>query len=304
MAPALRADSGITVVIPAYGHCPHLPDVVAALLGQTLPPDQILVGHSGSHDPSGDLEPLDPRVRVLHRDDRMFAGAARNHAAGQARGDWLAFVDSDVRPDPTWLESFADAVRTHGEDCYFAGSLAYARSGGYWGLCLWMIEMGSQHPYLPGGEVPSMAGANGFVKRAHFEAVGGFKDGLHIGEDAALQRELRQRGLKIRFWPGAIARHFNISGFGHFRSHLRPLGAGAARLRRQYAFRGSAAARHPVLALGLFPLRLAQIYARVMRWGRGYRLLLLALTPGLVLGLGIWTAAFFGVAMSARGDDR
>lgn len=293
----------VSVIIPAYGQCEHLVEVVDALLRQTVQPHQILIGHSGSGDPSETAGAMDPRVEVFHTDKRMFAGAARNHAAEYASGDWLAFLDADVIPDQDWIEAFLQAVELYGDANYFAGSLGYAQSGGYWGLCLWMIELGSQHPYMPAQEVQSMGGGNGFISRSNFVAVGGFPRDMKIAEDSFLQRRLRERGITIRFWPRAVGCHCNIGGLGYFLNHLKPLGENAAYIRQIFQYKGSAAARHPVLALGLLPARLLLIYARVLRWGTGYRLMLLGLTPGLILGLATWTNAFIRGSRKRNADD-
>lgn len=302
MNSAEHVERNISVVIPAYGRCEHLAHVVGALLTQTIQPREILIGHSGSNDPSEILESMDTRVKVFHSENRMSGGAARNRAAEHASGDWLAFLDADVLPDAKWLEAFLNAVDTLGDACYFAGSVGYVRSGGYWGLCLWMIEFGSQHPYMPAREVQTMGGLNGFVARSHFNDAGKFPVHEMTGEDAFFQRQLGANGLSIQFWPCAVGRHFNITGFQYFITHIAPLARGSARMRRRFSYRGSIAARNPIFALGLLPARLVQIYARVLRWGRGYRLKLLWLTPGIVLGLAQWTASFAREAGSVDDD--
>lgn len=49
--PASETPLDVSVIIPAYHHCPYLPQVIAALLQQSFAPRKIIVSHSGPHDP-------------------------------------------------------------------------------------------------------------------------------------------------------------------------------------------------------------------------------------------------------------
>ncbi len=47
--------------------------------------------------------------------------ANRNHAAAQAKGDWLVFTDDDCLPDKDWLKAFAEAIQAHDDVFAFEG---------------------------------------------------------------------------------------------------------------------------------------------------------------------------------------
>ena len=92
IAPADNLDSAqtvspadVSVVIPAYGECPHLPAVLAALARQIVRPREIIVIHTGPHDPSAELAGRDGRLTVIHQDDRLYAGAALEQGDGGDR---------------------------------------------------------------------------------------------------------------------------------------------------------------------------------------------------------------------------
>ena len=73
--------TGTSVIIPAYGHCPHLPTVLRALLEGSVRPIEIIVSHSGPDDPTADIAAISDTVSVLHHADRLLGGAARNRGA-------------------------------------------------------------------------------------------------------------------------------------------------------------------------------------------------------------------------------
>ncbi len=296
------AEADVTVVIPSYGPSPHLPKVIAALRTQTLHAKAIIVAHSGAADPSGSLARADAAVQILHRPQRLFAAGARNLGLREVRTEWVAFLDSDVVPAPGWLAALLEAARG-APNRFVAGSIGHAVSGGYWGLCLWAIEFSGVHPYLPDGEVQGGASANLLARTADVRRAGGFDETFAAGEDSLLAARLRESGSGNWFCAAARGAHVNIPGWRHCLSHLFWLGGWSARCRRRVRLRGSAAAHVWPLALGLWVAKLTLIYARVLRWGKGQRLLFLALLPGITLGLLVWNCGFLrGLLGTADGS--
>jgi GT2 family glycosyltransferase len=287
--PAPVAD--VTVVIPAYGPSPHLPQVIGALQSQTIPPRAIILAHSGSTDPTALLSRTNKNVQVLHRTERMLAGTARNLGLGKVRTEWVAFLDSDVVPAPGWLAALHGAT-SETPNRFVVGAIDYAVSGGYWGLCLWATEFSGVHPYLPDREVQGGASANMLIRTVEARRAGAFDEAFAAGEDSLLAANLRHAGLQNWFCAAAQGAHVNISGLRHCLSHLVWLGRWSARCRRRVRLRGSAAVNFWPLALGLWLAKLGLVYARVFRWGKGRRLLFLALAPGIVLGLLAWNFGF------------
>ena len=297
----MQGTEDISVVIPGYGVCAHLGEVIAGIGRQQPAPREIIVVHSGDGDPSGDLPPAmnGVPVRVVHVDGRLFAGAARNRGAALAQSTWLAFVDSDVLPAGGWLAALAAASRDDPDACYI-GAIDFARSGGYWGLCLWTIEFGSVHSYMPARIFENGPSANMFLSKQAFADAGGFPDAFQVAEDAMLQSRLRAAGLKIRFLPGARVGHYNIGGLRHTLRHIARLGVGGAEVRGRDAMRGSLAVRGPVLAVGLWLARFALIWLRTVRWAPRLVPRLLVLTPGILLCLWFWNAGFIKGALRQR----
>lgn len=98
-----------SVVIPAYNAARHLAETLDSVLGQTLPPHEILVIDDGSTDDT-------PAVvakfagRVAHvRQENCGVSAARNNGLARATGNWVAFLDADDLWEPRFLEA-ASAV--------------------------------------------------------------------------------------------------------------------------------------------------------------------------------------------------
>lgn len=285
--------SDVTVCIPAYGPCPYLPTVIAALNAQTAPPASIVIGHSGEGDPSGRLESPTVPLAVLHSDERWCAGEARNRAAAQATTPWLAFMDADVHPAPDWLEQLLRAVPIYGDRGLIGGSIGYAETGGYWGMALWMSEFSSHHPYVPSARRHAIGSFTTLVRRELFDRVGGYPVKLYPAEDVAFAQLIREHGGDAVYHQGPLVAHYNISGFAHFARHARRLAESSATVRRQFDLPGSLAVRMPLLAFPMGLARFAMIYGRVLLYGAGFRARALALAPGVIVFLALFSFHFF-----------
>ena len=96
----------ISVIIPVYKVEPYLDACVSSVVGQTFSDLEILLVDDGSPDRCPELcdawAKKDPRVRVIHQENGGLS-VARNTGIGAAKGEFLAFVDSDDMLEPDAL---------------------------------------------------------------------------------------------------------------------------------------------------------------------------------------------------------
>lgn len=88
----------ISVIVPVYKVEAYLDKCISSLTGQTYTNLEIILVDDGSPDRSGAIcdewATKDSRIRVIHQEN-AGGGAARNAALDAARGELIAFVDSD-----------------------------------------------------------------------------------------------------------------------------------------------------------------------------------------------------------------
>ncbi len=299
------AIGGVSVIIPDYGHSPYLRENIAALLTGTRVPEEVIISHSGPDDPTARLKADFPQVAVLHSDERMLGGAARNRGAQSARGSWVAFLDSDVQPSKIWLESMLDAASAGSRERFVVGSVGFQTSGGYWGLCLWMSEFSEMCPHLPSREQIGGASCNMLVRKRDLVSAGGFPTEFQPGEDTALFARLREMGRQQWFASRAQVRHFNLPGFRRYLRHQRRLGRWSAVVRRSFALPGSWAIRAWPLAPFVWVARLALFAKRACRGGIGSTAMFFFLLPGILVGLIAWNVGFLnGLTAQAPPAER
>jgi len=85
-----------SVVIPVYNRAAVLGDALRSVLAQSERDFEIVVVDDGSKDDPGVVAAAlnDPRIRVIHQEN-AGGGAARNTGIREARGRFIAFLDSD-----------------------------------------------------------------------------------------------------------------------------------------------------------------------------------------------------------------
>jgi glycosyltransferase involved in cell wall biosynthesis len=99
----------ISVVIPAFNRAGVLPRSIGSVLAQTLPPLEVIVVDDGSTD-EAERVVRELGVRYVRLEERSGAQAARNRGVAEARGDWIAFQDSDDEWLPDKLERQAALI--------------------------------------------------------------------------------------------------------------------------------------------------------------------------------------------------
>jgi len=97
----------ISVIVPTYNHEKFLHKCIDSILAQTYSNLEIILVDDGSTDGSGKIcdqyAQKDPRVKVVHQQNQGIS-AARNAGIAAAKGEHIAFVDSDDWVDATFVE--------------------------------------------------------------------------------------------------------------------------------------------------------------------------------------------------------
>ncbi len=201
--------ASFTCVIPVFNGASFLAEAVDSALGQTHPPLEVIVVDDGSTDDTqGIAERLVPHIRYI-RQENAGAPAARNTGILAARGEFIAFLDSDDLWHPEKLAHHVARFMTRPE---LAVSLTHFRNFWVPGLEDEALQF-RDHPLSkdqPGYITVAMA-----VRRQAFDRIGRF-------DEAARQRDVLswlvkavRHDLTIEVMPEVLAfrriHHSNMS---------------------------------------------------------------------------------------------
>lgn len=103
----------VSVIIPVYNVKEYLAACLESVLAQSYTELEIILIDDGSTDGSGDIcrqyAQKDGRVVVVHRENGGQS-AARNMGLDIAKGQWIAFVDSDDLVHPDLIQALLHSV--------------------------------------------------------------------------------------------------------------------------------------------------------------------------------------------------
>jgi GT2 family glycosyltransferase len=183
------------MVVPVYNDSQCLHECVAALTASSGPRFEIIVVDDGSTD---DTPSAAARlgVRVLRLGTNRGPSAARNHGARHAQGDILFFVDADVVVASGAVGRIREVFTQHPELSVVFGSYdARPRAEGvvsqYRNLLHHFVHQTGN------AEASTFWSGCGAIRRAAFEAVGGFDEKQRWMEDIELGYRLRRAGHRI-----------------------------------------------------------------------------------------------------------
>jgi glycosyltransferase involved in cell wall biosynthesis len=196
----------ISAIIPAFnGASRYLDRAIGSVLAQTYRDRELIVVDDGSTDETGRLVLRFPQARYFRRAENGGQAAARNDGARLAGGEFLAFLDQDDLWEPLFLaealsalEKAPDAALVHADGYQVNESnevLEYDAA---------MKHHASITQILRGGHDVATSGS--LLRRACFEAVGGYDATLPVWEDIDLAIRLYRR-YPLLHLPKPLYRH-------------------------------------------------------------------------------------------------
>lgn len=116
----MNCNPRISVVCPTYNSEHFISNTLKTVLNQTKLPFELIVSDDGSTDNT--VAKVDAFFRTfsgldthLIKNPHQGAGATRNAAILRAKGEWIAFLDSDDLWKPNKIAVVSEAIRKHPE---------------------------------------------------------------------------------------------------------------------------------------------------------------------------------------------
>lgn len=201
----------LSVIVPAYQGETVLPPVLDALLASDLPRGrwELIVVDDASTDRTATVAGSRADLVVSLPGTPRGPAYARNRGVEHARGDWVVFIDADVRVHRDTLTRFLAVIEGDASiDAIFGayddappapGTLSQYRN-----LLHRFVHLSSA------GEADSFWAGCGAVRRSTFDAVGGFDAGRYPRpqiEDIDLGYRIREAGSRIVLRPEIQGTH-------------------------------------------------------------------------------------------------
>ena len=189
-----------SVVIPLYNKAKEIVHTLEGVASQRYAPLEVIVVDDGSTDGGAELvEQMKVQLPTLQLIRQVNGGVsvARNCGIAHARGNYVALLDADDFWKPEYLERVAGVIERYpGCGMYCMGFEVHRPEG------VFPNEMGMQEGIVTNYFQTAMhvnltQTSSVTIPRAVFEQLGGFPEGMKLGEDQYVWTKIALKGQKL-----------------------------------------------------------------------------------------------------------
>jgi glycosyltransferase involved in cell wall biosynthesis len=220
----------VSVVIPTFNRCHSVTEAIDSVLAQTVPSLEIIVVDDGSEDDTKKfLAPYFDHI-VYIRQENQGVSAARNAGIRAAKGDLIAFLDSDDTWHPRKLEFQLQYLNEHPEVALI-GAVSLWDSAPNWPGLPATTSVAGQTLVLEDIVVRTPFPTSTVVVRRHcFDAMGYFDTELRNSEDRDMYIRIGSRFPMVRLdavlvWGGREGEHLSMGPATELSTRTMILGA-------------------------------------------------------------------------------
>ena len=187
----MTSEVNISVIMPLYNNRNEVERALRSIAAQTVSGYEVIVVNDGSTD---DGEKVvrgmnNPHVRIINQENKGVS-AARNRGVGEAENDLVAFLDADDEWNPDFLETIVRMYRSFTQCSVFATHYFYKDIDGTLRTPIlrkvpprpWEGILKNYFETAAHSDPPLWSSAIA-VKKTALLSVGGFPEGVSIGED-------------------------------------------------------------------------------------------------------------------------
>jgi glycosyltransferase involved in cell wall biosynthesis len=196
----------VSVVVCSYNGAATLRECLESLRRLEYPDYEVILVDDGSTDDTPTIAKDFPEVRCI-RQENLGLSAARNTGLHAARGEIVAYTDSDCIVDPSWLLYTVQAMREQGAAAIGGPNVA-PPSDNWVAKCVAASPGGPSHVMLDDRYAEHVPGCNMAFDRAALVAIGGFDVQFRqAGDDVDICWGFIDAGLKIGYAASALVWH-------------------------------------------------------------------------------------------------
>ena len=182
----------VSVIVPVFNRFKVTGDAVASVLFQTFADFELILiddGSTAAMDALTSRFSQDPRFRYIRIEHSGKPGLVRNRGVNFARGEYLAFLDSDDIWLPQKLEQQVEALRRVNEGRENGKRVPLVHTREFWLRGEKIVSQKKQRHARRGNVFPdalekcTIGPSTTLMEKQVFKELGGFREDLEIAED-------------------------------------------------------------------------------------------------------------------------
>lgn len=283
----------VSVVIASYNQESTIKACLESLTNQkTIIPFEVIVVDSSTNGAASMARSFVPRIKLIRRDQRTSWGSARNIGIKRAKGDIIAFTDTDCIVSDDWVEEICKAHKNYS---VVGGSVKNGNPGNLLGWALFLMEFG-EFAVNKTRIVANLPGCNVSYKKSVFAEYGNLpaNQWSGLGDDFMFNARIKE---KILYSNKITVAHVNKTNLSNILRHAFNQGkADAYAIKRTPELPGQIFMKRKFLIPFLFFYRFIAIGWRSIR-SKNAGIFLIA-SPLIALNVFSWNLGFLKGAAS------
>lgn len=185
----------VSIIMAAFNAERTIEQAINSVLNQTYPNFELLVVNDCSKDGTETIvkrfAEKDVRVRLIANERNLGVSYTRKHGLEEARGEWIAILDSDDAWTADKLEKQIARQRHTGAELFFTGSAFMDENGN---AIDWYLHAPAEVTYRQLLKQNVLSNSSALVKKDLYAAHYAVGDGMH--EDFAIWLGILKEGKK------------------------------------------------------------------------------------------------------------
>lgn len=211
----------VSIIIPVYNQIHYTYSCLVSILEHTKDVSyEIIIADDVSTDATAELGKYANNIKISRNQINQGFLKNCNHAAEQATGEYVLFLNNDTQVRPEWLKTLVDLIESDETIGMVGSKLIYPdgrlqEAGGI----LWSDGSGwnygrlddpnkAEYNYVR--EVDYISGASMMLSTGLWKEIGGFDERFAPAycEDSDLAFEVRKRGYRVMYQPLSVVVHY------------------------------------------------------------------------------------------------
>ncbi|MDG6250544.1 glycosyltransferase [Methanocalculus sp.] len=196
----------ISIICPVFNEEGNISQLIESLMEQINDTNEfeILIVDNNSTDNTVKIIQKYP-VKLVSENSTQSSYAARNKGLKHAKGEVIAFIDSDCIASPEWIKEGIEALVAEDADMV-GGNVQFYYSEERTAAELYdsIMNMQMEHNIRERNVAKT---ANLFVRTEVFKKIGLFPDDVQSGGDVQWTGKATQKGFKLVYAPKAVVYH-------------------------------------------------------------------------------------------------
>jgi O-antigen biosynthesis protein len=198
----------LSIIVPPYNSYDTVKKTLGSLMSQCdFSEDEIIVVDASSDGKTRKyMETFKEKISLYYMNPAATPADARNLGAEKAKGEILAFVDSDVYVAPDWVAKIKEEYKCGHEAGGGPVLIAEHQKNNPVALAQWFLQYGQHLQTIKQEEKAVWPSVHMYCSKELFNRVGGFPK-IRASEDYLFSYKLAKIGKKFSYCPQIKAHH-------------------------------------------------------------------------------------------------